>query len=183
MRARYVWTVVVLLLVSVLGVGRPASAEMEKTTLKFKVGNVLFRMHQVCIGINPRTGLFHVVEEMELTPAPAAAKWVAHLDAEGPTEDAAHAFAAVAGVALFFGQTSRGILAAVGPGFMLDVKRLKIWQGPVSASQVMGFLQGALQLFNATETKGVLADFNRLSAALKLPPGPICTVPAETTPW
>jgi hypothetical protein len=155
----------VILVVCVLGSGRPASA-MESTKVEIKIGDVSFLLHEVCVGADPKTGLIRVVTQMELTPAPYAQPWVAQFTAMGPDEDLSHAFAAIAGVALFFGQQKS--LDRLGPSFMLDVKRLSVWQGLVSDVQVLDALHGALQLFSSAEP-GVVRAFDMLRSFLGFP--------------
>jgi len=175
MRTRVLVTSAVCAL-GILLVGRPASAAAERSKIEITIDDVSFLMTQECTGVDPRTGLMHVITRMELTPAPYATKWIAYFTAEGPDDDSAHAFGAAAGIAMFFGMTPQGVIDAMrkagGDQFTLDVIRLNVWQGPVTIDQVANTVRSALQLFSGSESGGVLKAFDAIGGALGFPPDP-----------
>ena len=159
---------------------RPALAA-ERSKIEIMIDDVTFRMTQECTGVDPRTGLMHVITRFELTPAPYAQTWTAYFTAEALTDDRAHALAGVAGIAMFFGQSPAQILDAMrkaggDPQFKLDVIRLNVWQDPgVDVNQLTNAVRSALQLFSNSESGGVLREFDSLGAAVGLP-GEQCDV-------
>ena len=172
MRVRVFVTSVMCALGVLLG-GRPAFAAAERSKIEITFDDVSFLMTQECTGVDPQTGLMRVVTRFELTPAPYAAKWIASFIAEGPDDDAAHAFAAVAGIGMFFGMTPADIMRkAGGDQFTLDVNRLQVWTGPVAIGQVAGAIRAGLQLFNGTQSGGVQKSFELIASLVGIPPDP-----------
>ncbi len=174
MRSPQLWKIAIAFLVCAFALGQPASA-METTKIEITIGDVHFMFHGVCVGRDPRTGLIRIVAQMELQPSAYAERWIAHYTVEGPDEDHAHAWAKLAGVGLFYGRQPGEMLRLMPmpSDYRLDVDLLNVWPGPVSQSQLLGALQGAINVFFFSETRGLYDAFVEMIGILQFP-APMC---------